>query len=277
MISMNHNKTVFITGASSGIGKAAAEEFLKNGWNVVATMRSKDKGAELAAHPNCLIIELDVGRADTVTAGVAAAIERFQKIDVLVNNAGYALTGPFETMDDAAIAQQFDTNVLGLMRMTKAVLPQMRAAGGGTIINIASMGGRVTFPLYSVYHGTKFAVEGFTESLQFELAPQNIRVKLIEPGAIKTDFYSRSMAHSSADGIAEYEALLAKAMPVLNTAGANGTSPSVVAQTIVQAANDNSQKLRYPVGQNSRLLLFIHAIVPQRLYAALIRLYFRIS
>ncbi len=267
-------KTVFITGASTGIGRATAELFLERGWNVVATMRSKEKGAELAAHPNCLIVELDVGRADTVTAGVAAAIERFQKIDVLVNNAGYALTGPFETMDDAAVQQQLDTNVTGLMRMTKAVLPQMRANGGGTIINIASMGGRVTFPLYSVYHGTKFAVEGFTESLQFELAPQNIRVKLIEPGAIKTDFYSRSMEHSGADGIAAYEAVLTKAIPVLNTAGQNGTDPAVVAQTIFSAATDRSQRLRYMVGKNAAPLLILRRFLPDSVYAFLIRKYF---
>ncbi len=161
------SKTVFITGASSGIGRAAAEYFAQQGWNVAATMRNPDKETELNQLPKVRLYTLDVTDTATIDAALAAARQDFGRIDVVVNNAGYGVDGVFEAMSDDVIFRQFNTNVFGLMRVTRAVIPIMREQRGGTIVQISSMGGQVAFPLYSIYHGTKWAVEGFSESLHW--------------------------------------------------------------------------------------------------------------
>jgi NADP-dependent 3-hydroxy acid dehydrogenase YdfG len=195
------SKTVLITGASTGIGKATAQLFQQQGWNVVATMRSPEKSPELSDLPNVLCLPLDVTKADTIQAAIDRAIAEFGTIDVLINNAGYALIGAFEACDMADIRGQFETNVFGLMEVTRAILPHFRLRQQGILVNVASMGGRVAFPIYSPYHATKWAVDGFSESLQYELRQFNIKVKIIEPGAIKTDFYSRSISVAKKAGL----------------------------------------------------------------------------
>ncbi|MCY7272160.1 MAG: SDR family oxidoreductase, partial [Phormidesmis sp. CAN_BIN44] len=175
-------KTVLITGASTGIGLATAKLFQQRGWNVVATMRSLEQKSDLMTLDNTLCLRLDVTDSASITQAVTATLEKFSTIDVLVNNAGYALLGAFEACTPEQIERQFATNVLGLMAVTRAVLPHFREQRSGTIINIASIGGKMAFPLYSLYHSTKWAVEGFSESLQYELEPFNIRVRVIEPG-----------------------------------------------------------------------------------------------
>ena len=166
--------TILITGASTGIGKATAELFLEQGWNVIATMRTpKDE----QAHERKLVTRLDVLEQGSIDEAIRLGIEKFGRIDALVNNAGYGLVGTFESMSEGQIKRQFDTNVFGLMRVTKAILPHFRANKAGTLINVASMGGRLTFPFYSVYHGTKWAVDGFSESLSYELGEIGARVK----------------------------------------------------------------------------------------------------
>ncbi len=256
-------KTVLITGASSGIGEASARYFAERGWNVAATMRSPERSALAGEHVAC--IALDVTDAASIDVAVAQTLERFGRIDALVNNAGYAVVGPFEAASDAQVRREFDTNVLGLMRVTRAVLPLFREQRGGTIVNISSIGGRLTFPLYSVYHATKFAVEGFSESLRYELEPFGVRVRIVEPGAIKTDFYDRSMDVVTSE---PYESLMARAMPELNRAGAAGASPQAVAATIFRAATDRGGRLRYPVNAG---LLALRAMLPYGLYHALIK------
>ncbi len=182
------NKTVLITGSSSGIGKATVLRFQQAGWNVAATMRSPEKEAELGKLEGIALVRLDVTSEDSIAAAIGETIQRFGAIDVVVNNAGYGLVGPFEASTPEQVRRQFETNVFGLMNVVRAVLPHIRERRAGVIVNVASMGGRITFPLYSPYHGTKWAVEGFSEGLQFELEQFGIRVKIIEPGAIKTDF-----------------------------------------------------------------------------------------
>jgi NAD(P)-dependent dehydrogenase (short-subunit alcohol dehydrogenase family) len=263
------SKTVLITGASSGIGKAAAQLFAQQGWHVVATVRSPDQVTDLKQLKRITVLRLDVTDADTIQQSVAAAIAQLGQIDVLVNNAGYALVGPFEAASSAQIQQQFATNVFGLMEVTRALLPHFRQQGHGTIINIASVGGRVTFPLYSLYHSTKWAVEGFTESLQYELAPLGIRVKLIEPGPIKTDFYDRSMDVMTQPGLTAYDPIVNMAMPKMNKAGATGALAELVAKVIYQAATDNSPRLRY--GANSTLLLTLRKLLPDSLFFRIVR------
>ena len=154
---------VLITGASSGIGQTAANLFADRGWSVAATMRTPSHGALLAEHSGVSVLPLDVTDPVSVHAAVAATLEQFGKIDVVVNNAGYGLFGPFETATDEQIRRQFATNVDGIFAVTRAVLPTMRRQGSGTIINVASLGGLITLPFFSLYNATKFAVVGFTE------------------------------------------------------------------------------------------------------------------
>ena len=175
-------QTIFITGASSGIGKVTAKLFQNNGWNVIATMRKPEDGKDLAALDNVLVTALDVLDSASISAAVAAGLEKFGQIDALLNNAGYGAYGPLEAFPMDKIRRQFDTNVIGLLEVTKAVLPHMRGNTSGTIVNVSSIGGQMTFPLGALYHGTKFAVEGISEALHFELAAAGIKVKIVEPG-----------------------------------------------------------------------------------------------
>ncbi len=263
------NKTVFITGASSGIGKATAALFAQEGWDVVATVRSPERSLDLAQLPRVTVLRLDVTDPATIEQAIAQALAKFSQIDVLVNNAGYAVVGAFETATPNQILQQFDTNVFGLMNVTRAILPHFRHQKRGIIINVASVGGRLTFPLYSLYHATKWAVEGFSESLQYELAPLGIRVKIIEPGPIKTDFYERSMDIISRPDLTDYDKIIQQAMPTMQKAGTNGATPELVAQVIYKAATDHSNKLRYSA--NSALLLMLRKLLPDSLFFQIVR------
>ncbi len=264
--------TVLITGASSGIGKAAARLFAANGWNVAATMRTPAKELELGLLPNVRLYALDVTDADSIEAAVAAVVRDFGALDVIVNNAGYGVDGVFEAMTDDIINKQFDTNVLGLMRCTRAAIPVMRQQGKGVIVQIASVGGRVTFPLYSIYHATKWAVEGFSESLQYELEPLGIRMKIVEPGAIKTDFYDRSREFVMRDDLKPaYGKFVSQVEKVSQAAGTKGASPESVAKTIFRAATDNSSKLRYPVAYPATLLLPMRRLTSDGLFRKVVK------
>ena len=205
-------KTILITGASSGIGRDAARRFQSEGWNVVATMRTPENGAELGQLERTLVTRRDGTDPAAIASAVAVAIERFGRIDVLVNNAGYGAYGPLEAFSMDGIRRQFDTNVIGLLAVTKAVLPHMRVQGQGTVVNISSIGGKMTFPLGALYHGTKFAVEGISEALHYELEPLGIRVKIVEPGAIATDFAGRSFDFANDESLADYQPTVAKVM-----------------------------------------------------------------
>jgi len=268
-------KTVLITGASSGIGRATALYFQKQGWNVVATMRSPDKETDradsLAKLDRLICLKLDVTDYQTITEAVAETISRFGAIDVLVNNAGYGMLGAFETSTPAQIQRQFATNVFGLMETTRAVLPHFRDRKQGVIVNVASIGGRVAFPLYSLYHSTKWAVEGFSESLQHELLAFNIRIKIVEPGPIKTDFYERSAERTSNPDFPAYDEFSDRVLTKLNQIGTTGALPEVVAKTIYRASTDNSWKLRYPADPIAKQLLFIRKLLPDFLFTKIIR------
>jgi NAD(P)-dependent dehydrogenase (short-subunit alcohol dehydrogenase family) len=263
-------KTVLITGSSAGIGRAAAIYFSKKGWNVIATMRHPEKEAELGNIQQIHLGKLDVIDIASIDRAIQTAIKDFKKIDVLINNAGYALTGPFEDATEEQINRQFNTNVFGLMRVTKAILPHFRENKGGIIINIASVGGRVAFPFYSLYHSTKWAVEGFSESLQHELRPFNIRVKIIEPGPIKTEFYSRSM-DTSVVSKSPYEKLYQRAIDNMQAFIYRGGSAEQVAKKIYSAACSNSYKLRYPVGGGAGAILLLRKLMPDRIFNTVVQ------
>jgi NAD(P)-dependent dehydrogenase (short-subunit alcohol dehydrogenase family) len=268
---MNSSRsTVLITGASSGIGKATALLFQQRGWNVVATMRSPENTPDLQGMERLVCVRLDVTEPAGIEAAIAQSIEQFGAIDVVVNNAGYALMGPFEACDLNQIRRQFETNVFGLMAVSQAVLPHFRARKSGTLINISSIGGRLTFPLYSLYHSTKWAIEGFSESLQYELAPLNIHVKLIEPGAIKTDFYERS-ADRNLKLDPDYQGFYDRVMPKMDRASATGSPPEAVAEVIFKAATDRSDRLRYAAGKSAGFLIALRRLLPEPWFYQFIR------
>jgi NAD(P)-dependent dehydrogenase (short-subunit alcohol dehydrogenase family) len=245
-------RTVLITGSSTGIGRATATRFQSEGWNVVATMRSPEDGADLAALPQVLVTRLDVTDSDSIAQAVSAATEAFGGIDVLVNNAGFGAYGPLEVTSMDMIRRQFDTNVVGLLEVSKAVLPIMRVHGHGVIVNISSVGGRMTFPLGSLYHGSKFAVEGISEALVYELAPLGIRVKVIEPGFIDTDFAGRSFALSVDPEGGPYAPTVTAVLTAFGAAQENGIgAASDVASAILAAATDDTDQLRYIVGDDA--------------------------
>lgn len=196
----------FITGCSTGFGRVLAEEVLKAGGRVVATARKPEQIADFEQRypATALALRLDVTREDEVESAVAAAIARFGRIDVLVNNAGYGVGGAIEEVSEAEFMPMFETNVFGLIRVTRAVLPHLRAQRSGHILNLSSIGGLTANPGFGYYHTTKFAVEGFSEALALELAPLGVRVTLIEPGPFRTDFLGRSGV-LAAKQIADYD------------------------------------------------------------------------
>jgi short-subunit dehydrogenase len=269
-------KTILITGTSSGIGKSSVIEFAKNGWNVIATQRNPEKETDFKEFNNVHLYSLDVTSLDSITQVFTKVKEEFGTIDVVVNNAGYGVDGAFEAMTDEVIEKQFNTNVFGLMRVTRTAIQAMRASGGGTIIQISSMGGKITFPLYSIYHSTKFAVEGFTESLHYELAQFNIKLKLIEPGPIVTDFYGRSRQFIKPDYTNEYDTFISKSNDASIKAMKDAQGPPVVAKEIYKAATDTSNKMRYAVGKPGPMLLILRKLLSDKLYFFLIRKSYKI-
>ncbi|CAH1193277.1 Putative oxidoreductase SadH [Paenibacillus auburnensis] len=251
-------KTIFITGASTGIGRATVKHFAERGWNVVATMRSPEQETEFISLSNVLVLRLDVEKEDTIHHALAEATQRFGKINVLLNNAGYGTMGLIEAATEEQIRRQFEVNVFGLIRMTKAMLPHFRSNQEGMLINISSMGGRVTFPTMSLYHSSKFAVEGFSESVFYELASQNIKVKLIEPGAIKTDFGGRSMEFFFNDALTDYKRFTTafrNKLGEMEKHPSYSSPPEIVAETIYQAATDGTNQFRYVVGEDAKMLI----------------------
>ncbi|BDD06637.1 SDR family oxidoreductase [Aureibacter tunicatorum] len=249
------NKTILITGSSTGIGKAVARHFHAHGWNVVATMRSPENENELNVLDNVLVTRLDVLDLESIDQAVNAGIEKFGKIDVLLNNAGYGAYGPLEAFPKENIVRQFNTNVIGLLDTTRAVLPHFRKNKNGTIINVSSIGGQMTFPLGSLYHGTKFAVEGISEALAFELNDIGINVKIIEPGIIDTDFSGRSFDFQNDPKLEEYQGVVSQVMQAFGGMGSQSSKPELVAEIIFEAANDKSNKMRYRAGEDAQQLL----------------------
>lgn len=248
-------RTIFITGASSGIGKATAHHFHERGWNVVATMRSPDKAGELADMERVLVTRLDVLDLDSITSAREAALERFGRVDVLLNNAGYGAYGPLEAFPMERIERQFATNVIGLLAVTKTFLPDFRANKAGVIVNISSIGGQMTFPLGTLYHGTKFAVEGLSEALHYELEAFGVRVKIVEPGMIKTDFGGRSFDFCNDESLVEYQGTVQKLFAYWGQVGSSPSDPGVVAEVIWTAVHDETAALRFRAGADAEVLL----------------------
>ena len=263
------NKVILITGASSGIGKETAKLFQAKNWKVAATMRSPEKSEDLQKIVDLECFRLDVTDVDSIQTAISATIEKFGRIDAIVNNAGYGLVGAFEAASPGQIEKQFQTNVFGLMNVCREILPYFREQKRGTIVNVSSVGGRITFPFYSLYHATKWAVEGFSESLQYELEQFNVRVKIIEPGPIKTDFYDRSQDVTRKEGLTAYDYMLDKVLPNMEKAGNDAPTAEVVAETIYEAVTDGSKKMRY--GVNTKGMLKARRFLPDSLFFRIIK------
>lgn len=249
-------KTVLVTGGSSGFGRAAVASFLARGWNVAATARRPE--AEWPKEPaeHLLVRAMDVRDADSVTAAVERAVERFGRLDCVVNNAGVGLLSVFEATPMADVRDLFETNVFGMMRVTQAAVPYFAAQGGGRVVNVSSGSGIVPEPLMSVYAATKFAVEGFTESLRYELATRKVVVKLVEPGLVPdTNFVQRTAETSRAVPVPPaYEGYLRHVMARFQQDSPYRlATESTVADAIVTAASDDTTQLRYVVGEDTEV------------------------
>jgi NAD(P)-dependent dehydrogenase (short-subunit alcohol dehydrogenase family) len=243
-------KTIFITGASTGLGKATAKLFQSRGWKVIATMRNPEADTELSALQNITLLPLDVTNLAQIQSTVRQAIA--QGVDVVFNNAGYGLIGPLEALDDEQIVKQFNTNLLGTIRVTQAFIPYFREKKSGLFITTTSIGGFVAFPLGSTYHATKWALEGWSESMAFELNPFGINIKTVSPGGIKTDFMGRSLDLKSSPA---YEKITQSM--VANTEAfmeQSASTPEQIAEVVYEAATDGKIKLRYVAGEDAKAL-----------------------
>jgi len=262
--------TVLITGASSGIGKETAKLFQRKGWNVVATMRDPQKEKELTILDNVKVIRCDVTDTESIDAAVSEGIATFGSIDVLVNNAGYYAVGPLEAATDEEIRKQIDTNLTGTINVTKRMIPHFRERRAGTIINVSSIAGLVSIPMQSLYHATKWGMEGFSESLHYELRQFNIRVKLIEPGIIRTDFYGRSKTVLRSETLTEYDEYSEKVLRNVLARGEKGSPPELIAETIFKAATDRGRRMRYRAGR-SKWIVTMRRLLPFGMYTRLMR------
>jgi NADP-dependent 3-hydroxy acid dehydrogenase YdfG len=262
-------KVIMITGASSGIGNHTAKLFQTKNWKVAATMREPEKASDLQHIVDIECLRLDVTDPASIRSAIDETLAKFGRIDAILNNAGYAVLGPFEAATDEQIERQFQVNVFGVMNVCREILPYFREQKRGIIVNVASVGGRITFPLYSLYHATKWAVEGFTESLHYELEPLNIRVKIIEPGPIRTDFYDRSLEMAHKDGLTAYDQIVSRGLPNIRKAGETAPDGSVVAQTIYDAVTDGSARIRY--GVNTKGALLARRFLPERVFYAIMK------
>ena len=263
-------QVALVTGASSGIGKATAIALAAAGFQVIGTSRNT---ARLTAPAGVTYLDLDVTSDESVASAVEQVIERFGRIDVLVNNAGVGSTGAGEEFSIGQTQDIFDVNVYGVIRMTKAVLPHMRAQRSGRIINVSSLSGFVPSPFMTVYVATKHAVEGYSQSLDHEVREYGVRVLLVEPGPINTPFAGHSVEADTpmplyAAGRRNYDELITKNL-------SSGDDPAVVAKVIVGAATDRNPKLRRTAGSAARTINAVHRIAPARSFDRVIRRYNR--
>ncbi|MDC3955304.1 SDR family oxidoreductase [Polyangium jinanense] len=243
------SKTVLVTGCSSGFGRDIAKVFAAEGWNVAATMRTPEAESELRASDRMSVLRLDVQDRASIDAAVASTLARFGSIDAVVNNAGFGLFGVFEETTREKILEQFEVNVFGMMDVTRAVLPTLRKQRSGVVINVSSGAGVFTLPMISAYCASKFALEGFSEALSYELLPLGIRVKIVEPGGVTSTRFGERSAKEAGERtpMADYVPFVEGAAQVfaeLRQARGRATSEEV-ARVIFEAATDGTDRLRY--------------------------------
>ncbi len=271
---MRHDP-VLITGCSTGIGRATAEHLAAQGWTVYATARKPETLADLKG---CEALQLDVNDEASMAAAVKHVEDKHGAVGALINNAGYGVHGAFETTDLDDARKQFETNLFGLARLTQLVLPAMRAARTGCIVNMSSMGGRVTFPGGAFYHASKHGLEAMTDALRFEVAPFGINVVLVEPGVIRTPFVDTAIGtveHPEEDGN-PYSIFNQKLMLRIESAYRGGYSrfsapASAVAKVVERALKAKRPRTRYLVTLGARVMLVARTILPDKAFDALLR------
>jgi NAD(P)-dependent dehydrogenase (short-subunit alcohol dehydrogenase family) len=273
-------KIAFITGSSSGIGLLSAVELARRNYHVVATMRDParrerlDKAASEAGVSNRIeVAQLDVTQPLSITHAVQQTIRDHQRIDVLVNNAGFAMAGFAEDLYLDEIRKQFETNFFGHVAVTKEVIPFMRVQNSGHIIMVTSVAGRVGQPVVSTYSASKFALEGWSESLRIELRSLGIRVVLVEPGAFETDIWVRNVeiGKFASDASAPNHARAQRFSEFVKKSGSKGRpSAAAVARLIGRVADDPNPKLRYVIGTDAKMTLLLRALLPWKRYEKLV-------
>ncbi len=270
------DRVALVTGCSTGIGRASALALRRSGLTTYASARRPETLADLEA-AGCRTLALDVtDEAQRVDAVRTIELEH-GGVDVLVNNAGYADYGPVEEIPLERWRREFETNLFGAVRLTQLVLPGMRARGRGRVINMSSMGGRLAFPLGAPYHGSKFALEAVSDVLRVEVGPLGIDVVVIEPGLVDTGYMDTASSglHDTAEGPYGDLARSLLAAMARNYGGRQATTPEHVAKVVVKAATARRPRTRYPVTLNARLLIAGRALLPDRMWDALLRRTFR--
>ncbi len=267
--------TVLVTGASSGIGKACAEACARAGMKVYGTSR---KAGELPAASEAgavSMIALDVTDEGSVRAAVAKILEREGKIDVVVNNAGFGIAGAIEDTSMEEAMRQFETNFFGVMRVCQAVLPAMRGAGSGRIINIGSLGGAMGLPFQGLYSASKYAIEGLTECLRYEVARHGIDVTVIQAGDVATGFTENRVRASASSGPASaYAETFTRAISAQERTEKLGIAPALVGELIVKLIRARALRVRYPIGKLSRVSLVAKSLLPSRWFERALGGYF---
>lgn len=253
-------KTIVITGAASGIGMATAKLFSKNGWNVAATMRNIEKADDFKDSENINCYSLDVTNIKSIESCIAQIIQEYGKIDAIINNAGIYETEPLELATNEIIDNLIKTNIQGTISIIKAILPHFRNNKAGIIVNVSSIAGRVTFPFQTVYHTTKWAIEGLSEGLRYELNPLNIKVKVVEPGMVKTNLYNSILEKGFEHYPIEYSSSYKKWHTYLLNNYKKGYSPDLDAKTIYKAVTKSNDKLRYTTDFNTKLVFVLRSI-----------------
>ena len=277
-LDMQGEKVALVTGSSSGIGFETSLMLARAGFNTYASMRNLEKSkniTEIAKKEKLplQVVQLDVNNDGSVKDAIVKIIKADQRIDVLINNAGYGLFGSVEDTSIEEIKAQFETNFFGVVRVTQQVLPLMRRQNSGTIVNVSSVGGRIGLPALSAYHSTKFALEGLSESIAFELEPFGIRVVIIEPGVIRTNILnSSSSAKKALDPKSPYFSLSQKLSDNFKSMmeSESTSSPEEVAKVILQAVTSENPQLRYSVGDDAANLIHARENMPDKEFRKMI-------
>ncbi|HET9625542.1 MAG TPA: SDR family oxidoreductase [Kofleriaceae bacterium] len=270
---MSSSKIILITGATAGIGRTTALHLARRGHHVIASGRKRAELDTLAAEARGLpgrldTVPLDVTAPDSIAAALAA-VDRLTAgagIDVLINNAGFGVLGPTSEISDAEMRRQYETNVFGLMNVTRAVLPRMRTRGAGRIVNLSSVGGRLTLPYFGVYNSTKYAVESLSDALRYELRPFGIDVVLIEPGVIRTNFESTAAGDLARFEASPYAGALSRYGEISRAADRFAAEPIVIARAITRAVEARRPAARYVAPRSVHGFLFLRTFLPQRLW-----------
>jgi NAD(P)-dependent dehydrogenase (short-subunit alcohol dehydrogenase family) len=265
-----NSKIILITGTSSGIGKETALLFSNKGWNVIATMRKTCDASCFKGKDNIFPFRLDVTDIDSISQSLQYVRDKFGRLDVVVNNAAYSLTGPFEAAEPEQIRALYDVNVFGPMNVVRSVIPLMREQGSGTIVNVSSLGGLIGMPFSTFYSSSKWALEGFSESLRFELEPLGIRVKVVEPGGVNTNFAKNAIILRK-DDVSSFSRSMNRRISSYESRKDKLSSPLVIGKQIYKAATDKSGRLRFIAGRDAQMFWCIKRMTSFKCFTGIIK------